>query len=561
VAIIKILDEMLSNKIAAGEVVEKCASVVKELVENSIDAGSTEIKVDLLESGIKEIKVTDNGKGMDASDASKCFERYATSKISNEDDLYRISTLGFRGEALASIASVSKVTLETGMGDIGTIIELSGGKILSTKKGNSRKGTIISVRDLFFNTPARLKYLKSLHTELASIVDYMNKLALSKPDIRFTLTNDKKHIFSTDGSNNLLKTIKAIYGLEVAKKMMPVSECNDDYEIDGYIGVPELHRSNRNNIVTLVNGRVVRNTELNRWINEGYHSYKPDNRYPYVVLNIIVDTSIVDVNIHPSKMDIKFSKQDSLNELVCKMIKDKLEVKTLIPVVKQKHQKEEKPTYEEISLDFDIVSEPEIIEEIKERMPTLYPIGLVHGTYIVCQNEEGMYLVDQHAAKERIDYENIKNKLENRSKEAVTMLLPITIEYSADEYIILKSHFELLSELNFSVEEFGINSIVVKEHPVWLPKDKEEENIKNIFEMIINLEKNFDIVRFYDSLAVAVSCSKSIKANTNVSLEEMETLMENLKKCENPFNCPHGRPTIISYTIYELEKMFKRSGF
>lgn len=578
-AVIKVLDEILANKIAAGEVVERCSSVVKELVENSIDADSTEIKVELLESGVAEIKVIDNGKGMDSNDAVKCFERHATSKISREEDLYRIGTLGFRGEALAAIASVSKVTLSTSTGNIGTIVEISGGKIIEVKKGDSRKGTIISVRELFYNTPARLKHLKSLYTELASIADYMNKLAFSHPEIRFSLSNDGKIIFKTDGSSNLLKTIRDIYGVEIAKKMIEVSGENHDYEINGYISFPEVHRSNRNAIVTIVNGRIVKNSELNRWINDAYHSYKPDNRYPVVILNIIVDTSIVDVNIHPTKMDIKFGKQQELNELVLNIIKKALGKKTLIPHIEEiiepiKRIKEVK--YETFNLDFNEVKEPEtellintnlmeenieIHDDVIEKLPIIYPIGIIHGTYIICQNETGMYLIDQHAAKERINYEMVKDSLFSNKKESIVMLIPITIEYSLNEFIILKENIDLLEKMNFKVEEFGMNSIIVKEHPTWLPNDKEEENIKKIFEMVITREKEFDLTRFYDYLSSTVACKMSIKANTNITIAEMEYLINDLRNCDNPFNCPHGRPTVIYYSKNDLEKLFKRSGF
>lgn len=588
-SVIKVLDEILANKIAAGEVVERCSSVVKELVENSIDAGSTEVKVELQESGVKEIKVIDNGKGMDAEDAVTCFSRHATSKIYHEEDLYRIGTLGFRGEALASIASVSKVTLTTSTGVIGTVVEINGGKIESVSKGDSRKGTIISVRDLFYNTPARLKHLKSLYAELANITDYMNKLALSHPNIRFSLSNDSKVIFKTDGNGNLLKTIRDIYGLETAKKMLEISANNDDYEISGFISLPEVNKSSRNSIVTLVNGRIVRNSELNRWINEGYHSLKPDNRYPVVVLNIKVDTSIVDVNIHPTKMDIKFGKQEELNELVYQTIKNKLKEKTLIPHIETKKEVEKveipKPKYETFTLDFDAIAEPEneytkeevvipvnndiveaedeieVHEDVKERLPLMYPVGLVHGTYIIAQNENGMYLIDQHAAKERINYEMVKKKLFDERKEVVPMLLPVTIEYSTGEFLVLKENFELIESLGFKIEEFGINSVVVKEHPIWLPTYNYQENIKRIFEMVLEREKNFDIKRFYDNLSATVACKMSIKANTNITLEEMEHLINDLRECDNPFNCPHGRPTAVYYSKYDLEKMFKRSGF
>lgn len=577
-AVIKVLDEILANKIAAGEVVERCSSVVKELVENSIDAGSSEIKVELLESGVLEIKVIDNGKGMDNEDAIKCFDRHATSKISREEDLYKIGTLGFRGEALASIASVSKITLSTSIGNIGTIVEISGGKIISVAKGDSRIGTIISVRELFYNTPARLKHLKSLYTELASIIDYMNKLALSHPEIRFTLSNDGKQIFQTDGSSNLLKTIRDIYGIEIAKKMIEVNGENSDYKIEGYISLPEVHRSNRNAMVTLVNGRIVRNSELNRYINDAYHSYKPDNRYPVVILNITVDTSIVDVNIHPTKMDIKFGKQEELNDLVSNIIRKAISRKTLIPhidEVKEPIKEIKKVEYKTYTLNFDEIREPEIDliinndfvdeteihDDVKDKLPIIYPVGLVHGTYIICQNETGMYLIDQHAAKERINYEIVKESLFSNKKESIALIIPITIEYSLDEYIILKENFELLESLNFKVEEFGMNSVVVKEHPVWLPNYKEEENIKKIFEMIINREKSFDLKRFYDNLSATVACKMSIKANTDITLDEMKYLIDDLRKCDNPFNCPHGRPTIIYYSKNDLEKMFKRSGF
>ena len=361
---IKVMDELLSNKIAAGEVVERCSSVVKELVENSIDAGSDEIRIELKEAGTKEIKVTDNGCGMDREDARLAFFRHATSKLKNEDDLYRIMTLGFRGEALASIASVSRVYLKTSTGDVGTIVKINGGVVESIENGDARRGTIISVQDLFYNTPARLKHMKSLYTELASITDYINKLALSHPNIKFTLINNDSVILNTDGSGNLLKTINSIYGVEVSRNMFEVSGENIDYEINGYISAPFIHRSSRNHIITIVNGRVVRNQDLNRVINDSYHSYKPDNRYPIVVLNIDVDPSLVDVNIHPTKMDIKFSNFDRLLELVSEIITNKISKKNLIPkkevVIEPKEEiVEEKPQYEEMTLDLKRVAEEE----------------------------------------------------------------------------------------------------------------------------------------------------------------------------------------------------------
>ena len=586
-AIIKVMDTILANKIAAGEVVERCASVVKELVENSIDANSTEIKVELLESGIKMIKVTDNGKGMDSTDATNCFLRHATSKVMNEEDLFHINTLGFRGEALASIASVSKITLTTCMKDIGTVVNIEGGKIIDVKKGDARLGTIIEVKDLFYNTPARLKYLKSLYTELAHITEYMNKLAMARPDIRITLINDNKTLLQTDGSGNLLKVINSIYGSSIARKMLKVHTESADYDVSGYISLPEVYRSKNNSIVTIVNGRIVKNTKLNSAINEAYHSYKPDNYYPVVTLNIEVDTSLVDVNIHPTKMDIKFSKLDELIDLVTKMIKEKISVKTLIPKVEEKEIikpinyeiKEEynnvsenvKLNIEEQTLNFDeeeyvinndFIDNKEIDLEDKEkdkRLPILYPVGLVWGTYIICQNEIGMYLIDQHAAKERVNYEIFKEKLASKDL-GVSMLVPLTLEYPKNEIIVLKENLAILSNMGFEIEEFGINSIIVKSHPTWI-RENINEVIKRIIESVINKEKDFNLKRFNDHLAATLACKASIKANTNITMEEAKYLIDDLRKCDNPFNCPHGRPTIITYTKSDLEKLFKRSGF
>lgn len=594
---IKLMDEILANKIAAGEVVERCASVVKELVENSIDAESSEIKIELLEAGTKQIKITDDGTGMDKEDAVMAFNRHATSKLKTEDDLYHINTLGFRGEALASIASVSEVTLKTSTGEVGTEVIINGGKLESVQPCEARKGTQLSVNNLFYNTPARLKHMKSLYTELASITDYVNKIALSHPEIKFILSNNGSILLNTDGSDNLLKVIKSIYGIETVKKMMDVQAEDEDYEITGYISLPEVHRSSRNTMITLVNGRVVRNQELNRTINDAYHSYKPDNRYPIVVLNIFVDPTLVDVNVHPTKMDVKFSKQTELLELTSKMIKEKLKQRILIPHIEVEEEpiimndfyeekKECNPPrekYEEQTLKFDSYQEiektnPIIVEEKEEsyetakieeflepsekkEFPELHYVGVVHGTYIICQNESGMYMIDQHAAKERINYEFYKERLGNPTIETEHLLFPITLEFSTNEYIVLRENFKVLEDMGFEVEEFGINSIIIKSHPTWLPKGYETEAIKRILELISTLESKFSIEKFNEAVATMMSCKMAIKANEYVSEEEINELLKRLKNCQNPFNCPHGRPTIIYYSNYDLEKLFKRSGF
>lgn len=583
---IKVMNEILANKINAGEVVEKCVSIVKELVENSIDAGSDDIKIYLKESGLKEIKVIDNGIGMDKEDAILAFQRHATSKLLKEDDLFNINTLGFRGEALPSIAVISEVVLKTTKDNVSTLIHIKGGKLLENTSCEARSGTTITVSNIFYNTPARLKYLKSPYSELANIVDYINKIALSYPNIKFKLVNDDKELLNTDGSSNLLKVIKEIFGLDVAKRMIYIKDENEDYEIDGYISLPEVTRRTKNNMITLVNGRVIKNYELNNTINDAYHTFKEDSRYPIVVLNIKADPVLLDVNIHPTKLDVKFSNFENLTELITQSITSALKTKLLIPKIEAK-EKISVPTYEEIKLDFnntieeeqqeykknlenyingnDIlkkeIAEETVVEEIKnnEKLEELYPIGIALGTYIICENDKGIYLIDQHAAKERINYEKYKYILTHPKQDSISLLIPIILEYPLNEYIIIKENIDFIRNLNIEIEDFGSNSFRITAHPTWLPSGFEEEAIKKILDLIINKEKDFSIEKFNDRLAMTVSCKMSKKANTYSSISEMENLIKDLKKCNNPYHCPHGRPTIIHYSIYELEKLFKRS--
>lgn len=578
---IKVMDEILANKIAAGEVIEKCVSIVKELVENSIDAKSSNIRVDLINSGVTEIKVTDDGVGMDHDDAVLAFQRHATSKLKSEDDLFKISSLGFRGEALPSIASVSEVSLKTSTGDKGTYILIKGGKIITNECCEARCGTEIIVRKLFYNTPARLKHLSSLYSELANISDFINKIALSYPDISFILTNDGKTLLNTSGNGNLLKVINNIYGIDITKKMIEINNTDGEYNIYGYISMPEVTKSSRNHMITIVNGRVVRNQEVNKTINDSYHTFKPDDRYPIVVLKIDVDTSLVDVNIHPTKQDVKFGKLEELKELISSTISEELKKIRLIPKIENKEcdipinnimvntinnyeDIDEKPneSYEEITLNLEVKEETpiykEVIKEEKEKVPMMYPVGLVKGTYIICQNELGMYMIDQHAANERVNYEYYYYALNNLT-ESIDMLIPINIELPFNEYIVVKENLNILRNMHFDIEEFGVNSFIIRSHPIWLPKGNEELAIRKIIELIISKEKNFDILKFNDRVAMTVSCKASIKANDNISIDEMQTLINKLRNCKNPYTCPHGRPTIIFYSNYELEKLFKRA--
>ncbi|MDO4376623.1 MAG: DNA mismatch repair endonuclease MutL [bacterium] len=592
---IRVMSENLANQIAAGEVVERVVSIVKELVENAIDAGSTEISVYLKESGLREIVITDNGIGMDRDDAVIAFKRHATSKLYSVDDLFSITSLGFRGEALPSIASISEVELRTCYKgeEVGTYLHLKGGELLLLDSIASRVGTSIKITNMFYNTPARLKHLSSSYAELSQVIEYLNKMALSRPDIRFKLVNDEKELIVTLGSGNMLKVINSIYGIEITKKMIFVKGENNDYSVSGYISLPEVTRSNKNHMTTLVNGRVIKNTYLYRTINEAYSNYKEDSRYPLCVLKIECDPSLLDVNIHPSKLDIKFSNFDDLNSLIKEVIIKGLNDKLLIPNIKPVTL--EGPKYTEMTLNIDranVIQEEEgdykkrledlvnyqdnneeieelgeeelaNISEVKEmpleKLPELYPVALLLGTYIVCENEKGIYLIDQHAAKERVNYEKVSEMLAHPNNLIIKPLVPIVLELPQNEFLIIKENIDILNDLNISVEEFGLSSFRVISHPVWFPNGMEEETFKRIIEMILAKGKDFSLAKFRDNLAKMVSCKMSIKANTYIDKSSMESLINDLRKCKNPFNCPHGRPAIIHFSIYDIEKMFKRS--
>lgn len=592
---IKVMDEILANKIAAGEVVERCLNVVKELVENSIDAKATEIKINLIDSGTKKIVVSDNGIGMNKEDATLAFSRHATSKLKDLDDLFNIGTLGFRGEALPSIASVSHIYLQTSKDGVGTSISLNGGVIESVENSDLSVGTTIEVRDLFYNTPVRLKYLKNLYTELALIIEYVNKMALSYPSIRFVLTNNDKELLNTSGDGNLLKVIYAVYGIDVTKKMIEINGENDDYVISGYIGYPEIAKTSRNVITTLVNGRVIKNLDLNRCLIDCYHTYIPKDKFPMIVLNIDVDPILIDINIHPQKMDIKFSKMESLKELITKVISSKLkeillvphanvrdlntiyEVEDSLPLNTINYEiddeevpvKETSPNLEELSFDFDNDNKitgtktEEVVEEEKEeetdyRIKEMIPVGIVHKTYIIAENSSGMYIIDQHAAAERINYEKVLNTLLKDDYKIIDLLVPIRLEYPKDEFIRINEHMDILKSIGISLEEFGDNTFIVRSHPTWFFEGYEREAIEKI--IAITLEKGeFDKEKFIYKTASTMACKMSIKANDYLDLDTAKILLDNLRCCDNPFTCPHGRPTIITYSNYDLERLFKRA--
>lgn len=585
--VIKVMDEVLANKIAAGEVVEKVSSVIKELVENSIDAESLNIKIELINAGIKEMRVTDDGKGMDEEDAILAFTPHATSKIKNENDLYFINTLGFRGEALPSIASVSEVELNTFCKNVATKVLIKGGRLEEKGISTITKGTSVLVKNLFYNTPARLKFLKSFYTELNSVVSLIERMALSHPNISFTLKSESKEILRTSGSNDLLKAIHEIYGFNVSKNMVYIKGENLDYQIEGYVSNININKSTKTNMTVFINGRIVTNSYVMKIIKDAYHTFLAENRYPVVVINIEVDPTLIDVNIHPTKQDIKISKIESLEELLFSLIRDTLnktdntfkayvetprlkieeskEETNNIQEEKVKNKDEEEYKYtEEQTLNFYVSEETleyEANTDIDESYSTdviIQPVGLAMGTYLFANDDDNVYMIDIHAANERINYEKYLKELKEQKTNKTSLLFPINIELSKNEYMTVLENRNFIESLGIDFEEFGVQTIRVVSHPTWLKEGYEIESINKIFDLLISMGKKFDRVKFNEQLAINLSCKMSVKANTNIGLLEQEILIKRLMKCEFPYTCPHGRPTIIKYTKYELEKLFKR---
>ncbi len=651
---IKELELSLANKIAAGEVVERPASVVKELLENAIDAQATQIDITIKESGIQSIRVVDNGTGIEEDDIAKAFGRHATSKINNDYDLFHIRTLGFRGEALASISSVSRVTMKTCTdGMLGHEVRVENGEITKKQPAKAKKGTDILVEDLFYNTPARLKYVKSLYTELGKITDIVNRMAMSHPNIAFNLVSDDKTVISTNGSGRTNEVMAEIYGMKIAKDLVPINGETDDYVVNGFICKPEHTRSNRHYISIFINGRYIKNFVLNKAIIEGYHTLLPIGRYPIVYLNIEMDPILVDVNVHPTKLEVRLSKEQLLYDLINQKIKEAFRGMSLIPdtsLEKQKPKKSQKEIFEQQKIDFEAKrnqnitqqqqvshksesveeiektndatsrepspswqfkdktehhsviqedtikqednrdidvqhDEPEHIENNEEtyevqdtveyvdtpyqapieeeqvseapRVPYMEVVGQVHGTYIVAQNDTGMFMIDQHAAQERIKYEFFKEKIGEVTNETQSLLLPLTFNFSKDEHMIIEKYLQSLAEAGVFLEPIGHHDYMVSEYPVWLPNVDAEEIIKDMIDYVLNHEK-VDIKKLREDAAIMMSCKKSIKANHYLRNHEMSHLIDELRETTDPFTCPHGRPIIIELTTYELEKLFKR---
>ena len=640
---IKELETSLANKIAAGEVVERPSSVVKELLENAIDAQATEINIEVEQSGVSSIRVVDNGTGIAQEDLGLVFHRHATSKIVADDDLFHIRTLGFRGEALASISSVAKVTLKTCTdNENGHEIYAEDGKIIHQKPAKAKKGTDIQVESLFYNTPARLKYIKSLYTELGKITDIVNRMAMSHPEIRISLVSDGKKLLSTNGSGRTNEVMAEIYGMKVAKDLVHISGDTSDYHLEGFVAKPEHSRSNKHYISIFINSRYIKNFVLNKAILEGYHTLLTIGRFPICYINIQMDPILVDVNVHPTKLEVRLSKEDQLYDLIVTKIREAFKDKILIPQNDLNHAPKKNKvleTFEQQKINFEkqqsqigetsapyvhdqkdknhdveshknnldstsstnnestevsnelhnhiddsyLQSQKEVLFDMEQdtsneyeilnqqskdikgtvsqtphrRVPYMEIVGQVHGTYIIAQNENGMFMIDQHAAQERIKYEYFREKIGEVTNEVQNLLIPLTFHFSKDEQMIIDQYKDELDKVGVHLEHFGGHDYIVNSYPVWFPKEEAEEIIKDMIELVLK-HKSVDVKKIREDAAIMMSCKKSIKANHYLKNNEMADLIDQLREAEDPFTCPHGRPIIINFSNYELEKLFKR---
>ena len=597
---INLMSPELANMIAAGEVIERPSSVIKELVENSIDAKATRIEVDIYDVGRKLIRVKDDGFGMSREDAKLAFKRHASSKVKSVYDLMRITSLGFRGEALPSIASVSNVTLLTSDGEEGTKIVLSPSKEMEVSDAALRKGTTFEIRDLFFNTPARMKYLKSDKTENASSIEVMEHLSMCYSDISFVLRIDGKTIFETTGRGDLKEVIALIYGKEVAKKLLEVSFEGEGYSFSGYIGEPSISYSTRYDILNFLNRRSVYVPKVQKAFIDAYKDYLPPSRYPFVSVNFSVDYSLVDVNVHPTKREVRLSIEEEVASNVYKEVKRSLlltrqsfvsssisgatltlEQPTLkendfTNIFEENEKKQPQEAFKDVVTLFDEFDKEEkenyikdslIVEddvsprfESKTNFPSLTLIGQVFDTYLLAQGEDGLYFIDQHAAAERINFEKCEDDF-NSSSSRVVPLIPLVIELpysSLTNYD--KEHILALESLNIYTSSFGGNAIKVDEIPSYLSEEDDESVLRDI--ILSTLKGNKVDIASLKRLSIASrACKMSLKANRLLTREEQLRLLKNLAKCRNPLNCPHGRPTIVKVSKYDLEKMFKRTGF
>lgn len=587
---IKLMSENLANKIAAGEIIERPLSVVKELVENAIDANANQITIELKEAGITQIKVIDNGKGMNAADLALCTKRHATSKIYSDQDLFKISTLGFRGEALASIFAVSKFEIISSDGENGNILIKLDDESFNIKPIAANKGTAVIIKNLFYNTPARYKHLSSPFYELSIIINYINKLALTMPQVSFKIINDEKVVLHTFGNGDVKSAIAQIYSPKLASKMIELELVSDNFKVSGFTSHPNDTRSKKSYITLAINGRIIRNYDIENAIIEGYGKFLHTNQFPISILNIELDYALVDVNIHPTKQQVKISLMEELLLLIRTMLDKKMKslmyiafddeiTSSKVMNLNESNYKASQTTIKSTEINpinqdnfiddslkniskheiekFDLFADEEV-KMATPRLPKLEYIGALKNTYLLFQNEEGLYLLDQHAAQERINYEIIYKKFVERSFTFQQLLTPFTIEMTANDYLLAKNKISELEKLGIILEEFGPNTFKISEVDNFYFK---ANNLKTDVEVLLDRiikEKSLEFAKIYEDIAILMACKGSIKANHYLERNEVEKLINDLNEAEHPYTCPHGRPVIVNISFGEIEKMFKR---
>ena len=606
--IIHVLDENTANKIAAGEVVERPSSIVKELVENSIDAQSRHIEVEIADGGISFIRITDDGSGMSPEDAKLAILRHATSKIRLAEDLSTIHSLGFRGEALPSIAAVSRFSLTTRLHDnesLATYVEVAGGITSDIREAGGNVGTTIVVKDLFFNTPARKKFLKTAATEGSHINDILVKLALSYPNIAFKLINNTRLVLSTPGNNQLQDTLTNLYGQKVAPDILPISYENtiDNISISGYLGKPTLLKSSRQWQTIIVNSRVINSRAIGKALDNAYHSLLPKNGYPLAVLNITVIPGTIDVNVHPQKSEIKFSDEQKVFRAVYKAVTTVLsaahtpsqlaasaELKNITnyphtpssnmshtaqpslyasypPHAASSWQEQPLPLTtariameqeeEVIFWDAPPVAESRGGDQLEPQF-TLQPLGQVDDCYIISRGADGLYIIDQHAAHERILYDKMSQQTDRIS--AQQLLVPIYMDCDANEITIISDYQETFYNLGFSLDLVGPSTMRISEVPSDMALSEADNAIRQILESIQNMHNPSAQELRHNCLQIA-ACRAAIKAGDALNMRQMQALIGELCNTSLPYTCPHGRPAMIRFSSHDLDKMFKRTGF
>ena len=591
---VHVLDDNTINKIAAGEVVERPASVVKELVENAIDAKADRIEVEIMAGGTSFMRVSDNGIGMSREDAEKAILRHATSKIVQVDDLQAIATLGFRGEALPSIASVSRFNLQTRQAgaELGTEIKITGGKTTEIGAAGCNLGTTIRVEDLFFNTPARKKFLKTNNTESGRINEFIIKLAISHPEIAFKLINNNKSSLATPGRGDLKETLQSLYGASVGQSLLPLEFEDEDIKLWGFVSKPSAIRSSRSWQTFIVNGRIIASRAIAKAIDNAYHALIPKSGYPLIALNIEVPQHTIDVNVHPQKTEMKFEDESRIFKAVYKAVLDAVRPKgqagqlgqlaAQADHVQQHVEKglqelnfgqpvmnfplrEEKPamTWQEgttaLAQDKSVKSVQSVVDE-EEKLPTagMIPIGQVDNTYIIAQDGDSLYIVDQHAAHERVLFDRFSAQAEHIPSQQ--LLVHLILDFSTHESQIIEENLELLAGLGFGLEPSGPNQFLLMEVPADVPSSQAEEFIREVLASMEELHRP-TAAELRQAVLATTACKAAIKAGFKLNYRQMEILLQELNDTAMPYTCPHGRPTIIKFSSDELAKMFKGTGF